>query len=510
MPTESTQGRYVWVFDNRVVASDGEPSETREILLWDLAGQPGYRLIHQLHLSEAVVALVVFDIRNETDPFAGVYYWNRALCQAQRVNDVALPLRKILVAARTDRDGIPVNDSSIRSLIEELGFDAYFETSAKEGMNIPELTEAIRNAIDWSALRKVPSTYLFRQIRSFLIAEKNSGCVLSLITDLYRAFLKSEGAPAETDQLYEQFKHCINLMDPPGLVRRLHRGHCVLLQPELLDVYASALVNAAKHEPDGTGIIEEEQVKEAKFFIPTDVRLKDKQQEAFLLTSMVEDLLRHEVVLREQLDDKFYLIFPSQSSRENGALQEMGGKRVIFSFEGAVLNVYTTLVVRLSYSRVFKRKEIKKNAVVYMTNEGGTYRIQLENTGNGKGSFTLCFEDVREEMRIYFEDFIYNHLLFRVQAETIQRQRIFSCDTCKTPLTNLQVQKRLQLGFEWIGCPVCETRISLIDDDKRSKLINPSFVSEMNKNADKERESKTTQFVFQSLQTQVKRPYDSA
>jgi hypothetical protein len=188
----------------------------------------------------------------------------------------------------------------------------------------------------------------------------------------------------------------------------------------------------------------------------------------------------------------------------------MGGKRVIFSFEGAVLNVYTTLVVRLSYSRVFKRKEIKKNAVVYMTNEGGTYRIQLENTGNGKGSFTLCFEDVREEMRIYFEDFIYNHLLFRVQAETIQRQRIFSCDTCKTPLTNLQVQKRLQLGFEWIGCPVCETRISLIDDDKRSKLINPSFVSEMNKNADKERESKTTQFVFQSLQTQVKRPYDSA
>ena len=47
-------------------------SQTREVLLWDLAGQPGYRLVHQLHLNEVAVALVVFDARSETDPFAGV------------------------------------------------------------------------------------------------------------------------------------------------------------------------------------------------------------------------------------------------------------------------------------------------------------------------------------------------------------------------------------------------------------------------------------------------------
>ena len=59
--------------------------ETREVLLWDLAGQAGYRLIHQLYLNEVAVALILFDSRSETDPFAGLYYhWDRALRLAQR------------------------------------------------------------------------------------------------------------------------------------------------------------------------------------------------------------------------------------------------------------------------------------------------------------------------------------------------------------------------------------------------------------------------------------------
>ncbi len=58
--------------------------EIREILLWDLAGQPGYRLIHQLHLDEVTLALIVMDALSETDPFAGVHHWDRALRAAQR------------------------------------------------------------------------------------------------------------------------------------------------------------------------------------------------------------------------------------------------------------------------------------------------------------------------------------------------------------------------------------------------------------------------------------------
>ena len=86
--TESTHGRHIWTIDEEKWKPDSSSAkrshqpgyvETRETLLWDLAGQPGYRLVHQLHLGEVAVALVLFDNRSETEPFAGVSYWARAL-----------------------------------------------------------------------------------------------------------------------------------------------------------------------------------------------------------------------------------------------------------------------------------------------------------------------------------------------------------------------------------------------------------------------------------------------
>src|SRR6266566_8636543 len=91
VPTESTHSRYVWMFDSREFELSRRVRETRETLLWDLAGQPGYRLIHQLHLNEVSVALIVFDARSETDPFAGVGHWVRALRQAQRAQENSAP-----------------------------------------------------------------------------------------------------------------------------------------------------------------------------------------------------------------------------------------------------------------------------------------------------------------------------------------------------------------------------------------------------------------------------------
>src|SRR5205823_12565152 len=94
-------------------------------------------------------------------------------------------------------------------------------------------------------------------------------------------------------------------------------------------------------------------------------RIADTEQEKLLLIAMVEDLLRYEIALREQTDERAYLIFPSQSTRENPNLPEPEGKAAVFSFEGPVLNVYATLAVRLSHSGLFKMKELWKNATTY-------------------------------------------------------------------------------------------------------------------------------------------------
>jgi WD40 repeat protein len=42
-PTESSHGRHAWTFDRRTAALEGGRVEMHETLLWDLAGQPGYR-----------------------------------------------------------------------------------------------------------------------------------------------------------------------------------------------------------------------------------------------------------------------------------------------------------------------------------------------------------------------------------------------------------------------------------------------------------------------------------
>src|SRR5207249_6716161 len=58
-----------------------------------------------------------------------------------------------------------------------------------------------------------------------------------------------------------QFETCIGRVESRDLIRRLSFGNLVLLQPELLDSYASALVNAVKGEPDGLGSIAEEKAR---------------------------------------------------------------------------------------------------------------------------------------------------------------------------------------------------------------------------------------------------------
>ena len=496
-PTESTHGRFVWTFDSQEVDLGGGRKETRETLLWDLAGQPGYRLIHQLHLNEVTVALVIFDARSETDPFAGVYHWDRALRQAQHIQGAsALPMKKFLVAARIDRGGTGVSAERLRSLLNELGFDGFFETSAKEGRNITALAKTIREAINWEALPFVISTELFQQIKAFLVTEKEAGRLLSPADDLYQTFLRSDPALAKIKDLHAQFDTCIGQVETRGLIRRLSFGNFVLLQPEMLDTYTSALVNAVKDEPDGLGSITEQQARAGNFPIPTEQRLKNKQQEQLLLIAMVEDLLRYEIALREHADDGPYLIFPSQSTRENLDLPNPEGKAIVFSFKGPVLNVYATLAVRLSHSGLFKKQELWRNAVTYTTRLGGTYGIFLQNSGEGQAELTLFFDKTaREETRFHFEEYIAAHLQRCALPESILRRPIFVCPTCSTRLDDVQVTYRRQRGYNWMTCGVCDTRVSLLDREERL-VAQPSLIQQMNTTADIARDRAAAQTVL--------------
>src|SRR5256885_16792295 len=116
-------------------------------------------------------------------------------------------------------------------------------------------------------------------------------------------FMLSSKYSMGTDELYAEFETCIGRVESRGLIRRLSFGNFVLLQPELLDAYASALVNAVKDEPEGFGSISEAKVQAGDFSIPRDERIHNKEQEKLLLLAMVEDLLHSEIALRETAED---------------------------------------------------------------------------------------------------------------------------------------------------------------------------------------------------------------
>jgi WD40 repeat protein len=81
----STHGQQFWTVNQlRAVRSDKTECEA---VLWDLAGQPDYRLTHALFLDKVDLALIVFDPGNHSDPLKGVEYWLKAL-RIRRRKDV--------------------------------------------------------------------------------------------------------------------------------------------------------------------------------------------------------------------------------------------------------------------------------------------------------------------------------------------------------------------------------------------------------------------------------------
>jgi GTPase SAR1 family protein len=487
-PTESTHGRRVWTFEDEEIEITGMGRQTREVLLWDLAGQPGYRLVHQLHLNEVAVALLVFDSRSEIDPFSGVKHWVRALAQARRLEDTAVPLRIYLVAARADRGGVPVTRQRIQAVIDDLGLDGFFETSAKEGWQVTELAEAIRTGITWDALPTVSSTALFDSIKQFLLEEKQQGRVLCTIDDLYHGFLRTWRGNTVRDQLRASFETCVGRIESRDLIRRMHFGGLVLLQPELLDAYASALVQAAKDEPDGLGFITENDALAGRFRLSAEERISDPAQEKLLLIATVEELLRHEIALKETTNQGVDLVFPSQFTRERPSAPDIPGSQVRFTFDGPLHSIYASLAVRLAHSSLFLRQTMWQNAATYAATVGGTFGIHLRELEEGRGELVVFYdEQAGAAVRRQFETYVGEHLESRALPGTVIRLRIQSCPVCGYILPADLVQRKLKRGMVKSACPDCEeTTFSLRGEEPSAQ--DEAAVNEMNRSADQHRD----------------------
>lgn len=492
-PTESTHNRNVWVLERMDAEVDGGHIETREILLWDLAGQSGYRLVHQLHLDEVAVAVVVFDSKSDTEPFSGVKYWDRALHHALLLQgDQAIPLTKFLVAARIDRAGPPVSQKRINAFVKQHDFDGYFQTSAKAGLAVDELIQAIKSAIDWQSLPMVSSNALFSRIKMFLVRQKESGTILQRFDELYKEFLLSDTVK-HSETLRSQFETCIGRLEARGLIKKLSFGTIILLQPEYLDYYASALVNAARNEPDGLGSIVERDIFASNFFINDEERISSKTQEQILVIATAEDLLRRELALKEYSQEGAYYIFPSQLTRENPELPDPDGKWSTFTFVGAIKNIYTTLCVRLAHSGTFELKDIWQNAAEFKDRNGDKCGLWIRELEEGKAEIILFFSGGTCSSTIsVFEEYVRSHLEKRLAGDNISYARFLYCE-CGASVDEKHKRMRLLKGLDWIRCPVCDSRIELSAPLSGARQqVNAIAIPHMDENADARRDKEVS------------------
>lgn len=486
--TESTHGRHVWPFES-ITIKTGESTRTRETLLWDLAGQPGYRVVHQLHLKEVSVALIVFDAHNEVDPLAGVRHWNTALTVArQHERSQPVSLKKFLVAARTDREGIALTDSRIERVKQDFGMDFYCPTSAKMGWNIDKLREHISSAIEWEELPEVLSSDVFQALKKSILQEKDRGRLLATPEELYQDFLRCN-IDIKEDDPRKQFEACLGRLENRGLTRSLSFGY-VLLQPEFLDGYASAMVNAAKNEPDGLGSLGKDEALRGNFHIPEDQRVPNSAQERLLLHATVEELLRHDLALTESTEAGTFLVFPSHFVREYEDAPEPTGTTVEIAFEGPVLSIYATLVVRLSHSGRFEsgRTQMWRNAARFWASPGGICGIHLSEFTEAAARLRVFFDkQASEETQFQFENYVLSHLERRCIRETIKVSRRFVCPCCGNTVPEEYVSIRLKKGLQVFYC-ACDTPVQLEHPGQKLAKRFPSKVAEMNSAANYQRD----------------------
>ncbi|MCP4664698.1 MAG: TIR domain-containing protein, partial [bacterium] len=291
--THSTHGMQVWRLDLPIEQEDGAE---REALLWDLAGQEDYRLIHQLFLDETALALVLINPQKD-DPFAEVGDWLEALGTAVTSRGQGREVVKLLVAARTDVGTVKVSQRKIDRFLEERGFAAYLPTSARRGDNCSDrknkrrpsaLKQLIAGNIPWDTLPWTATPRLLRELKNAVVAMTEDEEVRLLRFPELVQRLKRVLPGEHFDE--GDARTAVTLLANHGLVMPFGFGDLVLLQPHALNGYASAVIRAARAHVDEIGCVAEQHVFDCKIDFEGVDRLAPADEE-LLLRAMVRTFL---------------------------------------------------------------------------------------------------------------------------------------------------------------------------------------------------------------------------
>ncbi|MBF0164640.1 MAG: TIR domain-containing protein [Magnetococcales bacterium] len=457
-PSDSTLGAWATQWDLPATPQDGV---AREIWLWDFGGQADQRLIHQLYMDEAALAVLVFDGQKE-NLLDTLGQWNRDLTRAARTPHFA----KLLVLGRLDAGVLRISRDQMEAFVRERGFCGYLETSAKTGQGCAELEKAIRQAIRWEEIPARTSPRIFQLLKQGILALKDQGRALIRFNELREILtLRLSGEATFTDA---ELKTVITLLVGPGVVLELTFGSFILLQPERINAYAQAVIQTMREDPLERGCILRDTVLNGDLtYHAAMARLPEAERddERILLLAMVQLLLERGLCWKElQTDQGALLIFPSYYRRERPDQADHPATLMSYRFNGFLDEIYATLVVRLHHLQAFRRGGLWRYAADFQT-QGSKKQlgIRMNRLGEGTGEIQVYFDpDIEIGEKIIFSLYVHHHL--HQHATEVVRLRHYVC-ACGETVENREVaRKRLEAGKMDILCVNCERRVPLWDD----------------------------------------------
>jgi len=115
--------------------------------LWDIAGQERFGNMTRVYYKEAVGAFIVFDV-TRTSTFESVAKWKQDLDAKVQLPDGS-PIPCVLLANKCDqpKEGIVATPGKLDEYCKEKGFAGWFETSAKDNINIDDAAKFLVGTI---------------------------------------------------------------------------------------------------------------------------------------------------------------------------------------------------------------------------------------------------------------------------------------------------------------------------------------------------------------------------
>jgi small GTP-binding protein len=457
--TESTHGMEIQRL--ALPEAGGEEGVEREVWLWDLAGQVEYRLVHQLYMEQTALALLVFDPQRD-DLFASLTYWQAAL---QKIAGRTQP-PAILVAARCDRPGLRLTIEELQHWAAARGLHGPVLTSAKvpDHPGTAELRQFIATLIPWERMEFRSTMDNFPPLKDAILAlrdsQKGPGGVIVTPNELETCVRR---AAPKLEFTGEDLRAVTGLLAGEGVISKLPYCDLVLLQPHWLNCYASTLVKLAGEDKDRLGHVPMELIQPGKLPNKDETPRLPMEDERQLLPELVSTFLQRALAWKQDTGKGAMLVFPNYVRLPRPTPPERG-RTVLYRFTGPLEEIYSTLVVRLHYSGLFKKVTLYRQAADFTTAMRSLAAVTLRDS-EGTAELEIHFgKDLAPDVQATFQTFVDDHL--RLRATALERLRTFHCPRCHEEARDRRaIDAALARGRTKLGCQYC-------DPDKNPGVID--------------------------------------